>query len=141
MTTNRIDIVPFGPELATPKLLFHLWVKFEDLFGSDTLYCLDDLAWTFRWNTLYQKVYMVFVGPNFNELNLIPLRYLKADVFQTLVNFLRENNPSILRRAYKVVEKYWNIVTFMDIFTHISKVIIFSKQSFGELTPYEIRSR
>ena len=27
----------------------------------------------------------------------------------------------------------------MNIFTHISKVIIFSKQSFGELTPYEIR--
>ena len=28
----------------------------------------------------------------------------------------------------------------MNIFTHISKVIIFSKQSFGELTPNEIRT-
>ena len=106
MTTNRIDIVPFGPELTAPKLIFHLWVKFEDLFGSDALNCLDDLAWTFRWNTLYQKMYMVFVGSNFNELNLIPLRYLKADVFQTLVNFFSENNTSVLRRANKVVEKY-----------------------------------
>ena len=106
MTTNRIDIVPFGPELTAPKLLFHLWVKFEDLFGGDALYCLDDLAWAFRWNTLYQKVYMVFIGPYFNELYLITLRYLKADVFQTLVNCFSENNPSILRRAYKVVEKY-----------------------------------
>ena len=106
MTTNRIDIVPFGPEFTAPKLLFHLRVKFEDLFGSDALYCLDDLAWTFRWNTLYQKVYMVFVGSNFNELNLIPLRYLKADVLQGLGICLSENNPSILRWAYKVVEKY-----------------------------------
>ena len=106
MTTNRIDIVTFGPELTAPKLLFHLWVKFEDLFGGDALYCLDNLAGTFRWNTLYQKVYMVFVRSNFNELNLIPLRYLKADVFQTLVNFFSENNASVLRRANKVVEKY-----------------------------------
>ena len=72
MTSNRIDIVPFGPELTAPKLLLHLWVKFEYLFGGDALYSLDDLAWTFRWNTLYQKVYMVFVRSNFNELNLIP---------------------------------------------------------------------
>ena len=106
MTSNRIDIVTFGPELTAPKLLFHLWVKFEDLFGGDTLYCLDNLAGTFRWNTLYQKVYMVFVSSNFNELNLIPLRYLKADVFQTLINFLSEHNTSVLRWANKVVEKY-----------------------------------
>ena len=106
MTTNRIDIVPFGPELSAPKLFFHLWMMFENLFGRDALDRLDNLARTFRWNTLYQKVYMVFIGPYFNELNLITIRYLKADVFQTLVNFFSENNPSILRRADKVVEKY-----------------------------------
>jgi len=47
-------------------------VKFENLFGRDALDYLDNLAWTHRWNTLYQKVYMVFVRSNFNELNLIP---------------------------------------------------------------------
>ncbi len=140
MTTNRIDIVTFGPKLTAPKLFFYLWVKFEDLFGGDTLYCLDNLAGTFRWNTLYQKVYMVFISSNFNELNLLPLRYLKAAVFQTLVNFFSESNASVLRRVNKVVQEYWNIVTFMYIFTHISKVIIFSKKSFGELTPNKIRS-
>ena len=106
MTTNRIDIVPFGPELTAQKLLFHLWVKFEDLFGGDTLYCLDNLAGTFRWNTLYQKVYMVFVSSNFNELNLIPLRYLKANVLQCQVNCFAKHNPPIFGRAYKVVENY-----------------------------------
>lgn len=46
---------------------------------------------------------MVFVGSNFNELNLISLRYPTADVFQTLINFFSENNPSILRRADKTI--------------------------------------
>jgi len=71
MTSNRIDIVSFGPKLPTPKLLFHFWVKFENLFGRDALDSLDNLAWAHRWNTLYQKMNMVFIRSNFNELNLI----------------------------------------------------------------------
>ena len=106
MTSNRIDIVPFGPELAAPKLLFHLRVKHENLFSRDALDCLDNLAWTHRWNTLYQKMNVVVVCSNFNEFNLISLRYLKANVFQALVNSLTEYNPAIFCRAYKVVEKY-----------------------------------
>ena len=106
MTSNRIDIVSFGPKLPTPQLLFHLRVKLENLYGGDALDSLDYLAWTHRWNTLYQKMNMVFVRPNFNELNLIPLRYLKTDVFQTLINSFTKHNPPIFGRAYKVVEKY-----------------------------------
>ena len=106
MTSNRVDIVSFGPKFPAPKLLFHLWMKLENLFGGDALDNLDNLTWTHHWNTLYQKMNMVFVGPNFNELNLIPLRYLKADVFQRFINCLIEHNPAIFGRAYKVVEKY-----------------------------------
>lgn len=106
MTPNRIDIVSFGPKLPTPKLLFHFWVKLENLFGSDTLDSLDYLAWTLRWNALYQKMNMIFVGSNFNELNLIPLRYLKANILQRQVNCFAEHNPSIFGRTYKVVEKH-----------------------------------
>jgi len=106
MTPNRIDIVSFGPKLPTPKLLFHFWVKFENLFGRDALDSLDNLAWAHRWNTLYQKMNMVFIRSNFNELNLIALRYLKANVLQGLVNCLSENNSSILRWANKMIEKY-----------------------------------
>ncbi len=106
MTSNRIDIVPFGPELAAPKLLFYLQVKRENLFCRDTLDSLDNLAWTHRWNTLYQKMNVVVVGSNFNELNLIPLRYLKANVLQRQVNCFAEHNPPIFGWAYKVIEKY-----------------------------------
>ncbi len=106
MTPNRIDIVSFGPELPTPKLFFHLRVKLEKLYGGNALDSLDYLAWTLRWNTLYQKMNMVFVRPNFNELNLIPLRYLKANVLQRQVNCFAEHNPPIFGWAYKVVEKY-----------------------------------
>jgi hypothetical protein len=81
-------------------------VKLENLYGGNALDSLDYLAWTHRWNTLYQKMNMVFVGANFNELNLIPLRNLKTNIFQRLVNGFAEYNPAILGRAYKVVEKY-----------------------------------
>lgn len=106
MTTDSIDIVPFSPEFPTPKLLFHFWVKLEKLFGNDTFDSLYYGAWTHRWNTLNQKVNMIFVGPYFNELYLIPLRYLKADLFQRLVNGFAEYNPAIFRWAYKMVEKH-----------------------------------
>ena len=105
MTPNCIDIVSFGPKLPSPKLLFYRWMKFENLFGGNALDRLDNFAWTHRWYTLYQKVNMVFVGPNFNDLNLIPLRYFKTDVFQRLVNRFTEHKPAIFGRVYKVVKK------------------------------------
>jgi len=78
---------------------------------------------------------MVFICPYFYELNFKPLRYFKTGVFQRLVNRFTEYNPSVFGRAYKMVQKYWNIMALMNIFTHITKIVNFSKQSFGELTP------
>ena len=106
MTPNCVDIVPFGPELTTPELLFHLRVKLEDLLGRDAFDRLNNFARTHRWNALNQKMNMIFVGANFNELNLIPLRYLKADLLQALVYCLTKYNSAIFRRAYKMVQKY-----------------------------------
>jgi len=137
MTPNCVDIVTFGPELTTPELLFHLRVKLENLLGRDAFDRFNDFARTHRWDALDQKMNMIFVRANFNELNLVPHRYLKADILQALVYSLTKYKAAIFRRAYKVVKKYWYIVTLMDKFTHITKVIIFSKQSFGELNPWE----
>ena len=105
MTTDSVDIVPFGPELSAPKLILHLRVKLENLFGRDALDCFYDLGWAHHRYTLDQKMNMVFVGPYFDKLDLISLRNLKADIFQTLINSLAKNNPSILGWANKVVEK------------------------------------
>ena len=106
MTPNCVDIVPFGPELSTPELLFHLRVKFENLLGRDAFDRLNDFARTHRWYTLNQEMNMIFVSANFNEHNLIALRYLKADLLQALVYCLTENNSAIFRWTYKVVQKY-----------------------------------
>ena len=78
---------------------------------------------------------MVIICPYFNEFNFITLRYFKTDVFQRLVHRFAKYYPTVFGRADKVIEKYGNIVTLINIFTHITKVITYPKQSFGELTP------
>lgn len=105
MPTHSIDIVTFGPKLSSPKLLFHLRMKFENLFGRDAFDRFDDLGRTHRWYALYQKMNMVLVRPYFNELDLIPLRNLKTDFFQTLIDRFGDNNPPIFGRTHEVVEK------------------------------------
>lgn len=86
MPIHSIEIVTLSLKLSAPELLFHFRIKIESIFSRDAFDRFDDLGWTHRWYTLYQKMNVVFVRPYFNELGLIPLRNLKADLFQTLVN-------------------------------------------------------
>ncbi|AMV71872.1 hypothetical protein DBW_1510 [Desulfuromonas sp. DDH964] len=46
---------------------------------------------------------MVFVGPNFYELNLVSFGDLKADLFETAINLWGENNPAVFCWANKMV--------------------------------------
>jgi len=78
---------------------------------------------------------MILVCPNFYKNNLIPFLYFKAKHLQTLINSLCENYFAIFSWTNKIVQKYCNIMALMYVFTHKTKLILYSKQSFGELTP------
>ena len=69
--SNSIDIKTFPPELTTPQLLLHLWVFFKEFFGCDTFNQLYNFRRAVCWNTLNQKMNMIFVCSDLDELNFI----------------------------------------------------------------------
>src|SRR5680860_242752 len=86
MTTDRSNIKPFCPKLTSPKILFHLWMKFENLLCCNAFYRLNYPCWTLHWNTLNQKMNVVIICTNLNKRNFKTLGNLKAYFFQTRVN-------------------------------------------------------
>jgi hypothetical protein len=48
----------------------------------------------------------------------MPLPYLNAYFFQSIVNFFRKYNPSIFRRTNYMVYEYRDIVAFVEVYTH-----------------------
>src|SRR6476620_3128549 len=81
MSADCIHIVPLRPKFPTPELLFYFRMQFENLPCCDTFHTPNDLHCTQCRNTLNQKVDMILVCSNLNELYLISLRYLKTYFF------------------------------------------------------------
>ena len=100
---HGVHKVSISPKLSTPKLLLHLRMLLEYLFGCQTFHCRYDLGRALRWNALYQEMNMVFVNSNFQKDNVVPFRYFKTDIFQTFINFLAEYDSAIFCRADKMV--------------------------------------
>lgn len=75
---------------------------------------------------------MVPIRPDLQENHLVPLRYFYADLAQHLIDMLAEDDPSIFRRTYHMIEQHRNIVTPMKILAFcqsppLSKVLERSK--------------
>lgn len=98
--------VSISPKLSTPKLLLNLRMLFEYLSGSQTFHCRYDLGRALRWNTLYQKMNMIFVNSYFQKENVVPFRYFKTDIFQAFINLLVEYNSAIFCRTHKMIQQY-----------------------------------
>ena len=106
MTTNRINIKTFCPKLSSPKFLFNLWMKFENLLCCNAFYHLNYPRWTLHWNTLNQKMNVVIICTNLNKRNLKTLGYLKANFSQTIVNSGVEYNSTVFGRTDKMIQQY-----------------------------------
>ncbi len=138
MSSNRTNIKPFCPKFSSPQLLPDFWMKLENLFRCNTFYCLNDSSWAQHWNTLYQKMNVVVICTNLNKKNFKTLRDFNTYLFQTFINLFVKNDSPVLSWTYKMVKKYGNIMTLMNKFAHITNLKLFSKQSFGELTPLRL---
>jgi len=86
MFTHSIYIKTFCPKLSTPELFFYFRVKSKYLFCSYALYYLNYFRGAIHRNTLYQKMNMIFICPNFYKINLITIGNTNANVFQTIVD-------------------------------------------------------
>src|ERR1035438_6765647 len=133
---NRVHEISISPEFASPKLGFHFWMLFENLFGRDAFQHGDQRGWTQLWNTLNQKMDMILVSANLQKMNIIPFLNFQTHVFQSLINCFTEDHPTIFGRTNKMVQQYRYIMRFMYVFAfaHTYKVKIITPQSGGGLT-------
>src|SRR5678816_389605 len=86
MPTHRTDIEPARPEGAPPQGLLQARHPGEQLTRRDALDRADDLGRAVGRNRLDQKMDMVLIGPDLQELDLVALRNALADRDQSRVH-------------------------------------------------------
>lgn len=120
---DGVDEGPVSPELCTPELLLELGFPEEHLPGGDAL---DQTNNRGRWvgrNRLDEEVDVILVGPDLEEVELVPLLELQTDVFELLVDGGGvEDHPSVLGNTDEVVEQDGDVMTLVKIDTHLSSV-------------------
>jgi hypothetical protein len=112
------DEIPFRPEFSSPQLLLHARYSLEYLPGCYALDCPHDPRRTVPRHRLEQEMNMVFLNPNLNENNLVPLRNLQTYILENQIYLFRKHNPPVLGRTHQMIQQYRHVTLLMDIFTH-----------------------
>ena len=89
--TNRVNIIPITPKLTAPKLMFHFWMQSKQFSCCNTFYHLSYLFWRHHWNTLYQKMNVIFIRANLDKMYFKSSFYVFAHFNQTLFHLLCQN--------------------------------------------------
>ena len=103
---DRVHEITICPKFSAPKLGFHFWVLFENLFGRDTFQHGDDYSRTQLGNTLNQKMNMILVCANLQKVNLVSFLNFHANIFQRLINCFAKDNPAIFGRTNKMIQQH-----------------------------------
>ena len=98
-----VNIVPICPEMPSPQYFFYFPVSSKYFLARDTLDYLHCFSWRHYWNSLYQKMHMIFVNSNLHKVNLISLPYSYTDFLQCLRYLSCKNLSPVFSRAYNVV--------------------------------------
>lgn len=102
--SNRVNVVPVGPKLPSPQLLFHFWMKTEKFSCSNTFYHLNYRLWRHHRNALHQKMNMIFICSNLQKMYLKPAFNIFAHLNQTLFNIFRQNTSPIFYRTNQMIQ-------------------------------------
>ena len=65
---------------------------------------------------------VVFIRSNLQKLDLIPLLYPKAHLFENIIYIIVKHRPSVLRRKYQVVQQFSDVMTLVDVLAHPSRL-------------------
>ena len=127
--SHRADVIPGSPQVSSPQLLLYFRAGGKDFSRRYALYDLYYLLRAVHRHTLHKEMYVVFVRPYFQKRDLISLTYLQTNLFELLVHFRTKYDSAILRRTNNVIEKYRNIMAFMNESTHSYSIV--SQQAAG----------
>ena len=120
MFSDGSCVVSICPEFAAPKLLLHVGTTPEYFSCGQAFYHRNNIGHTVPRYRLHQKMNMVLICSNFQELQLISFLDLQADSFQLLIHRFIKHNASVFRWKHQMVYQHSHIVAFMYIFAHIA---------------------
>ena len=127
--SDGVDIVTFRPELTTPQHPLDLWVLFENSSCRDALDGLNNVSRRCCGGALYEKVHVVSISANFEEVDVVSLLYSKTDLLERSGNTVGEYFPSVLDGAYDVIQEKRLVVAFLDVFFHATNIHLTSLPS------------
>ena len=113
--TDGVNIVAFRPELTTPQHPLDLWIVFENLSCRDALDGLNDIFRGCCGDGLYEKVDVITVRADFDEVDIISLLYSKTDFRERFDHTVGQYFSSILDRTYYVIQQTGFVVTLWDM--------------------------
>ena len=61
---------------------------------------------------------MVFVRPDLQERDLVPVADVEADALEDRLHLIGDDRAPVLGRADRVVEQRGDVVTLVDVFAH-----------------------
>ena len=117
--TDGVRVIPARPELSTPEHLLDFGMTAEDLLCGNALDGLNDGRGRHHGDALDEKMDMVFIRPDLDEMDLVSFSYSHAHSFERYLHFFRKDLSSVLGRTDNVVEKQRLVMPFEDMFAHL----------------------
>ena len=116
--TDGVRVIPARPELSTPEHLLDFGMTAEDLLCSNALDGLNDGRGRHHRDALDEKMDMVFIRPDLDEMDLMSFSYSHTHLFERHLHFFRKDLSSVLGRTDDVVEKQGLVMPFEYMFAH-----------------------
>ena len=89
--TDGVRVISARPELSTPQHLLDFGMTAKDLLCSDALDGLNDGRGRHHGDALDEKMDMVFIRPDLDEMDLVSFPYSHADLFEAYLHLFREH--------------------------------------------------
>ena len=105
-------------EFASPYFLLHLGTALEHFSCSEAFYHRYDLSHNVCQNRLHQKMNMILICTNLQELHLISLLDIYTNFLQNIIHLIIKYYTPILGRKHQMVYQYRYIMTLMYVFVH-----------------------
>lgn len=126
-----IDEISVGPELSTPQPGSKLGKTFEYFSGRQTLYYPGYFGWRIHGYGLNEKVDVILVCPDLDEVYLVSLGNLQAHVFNFLVYLDIEPLLPSLAYTHQMVQQNRNIVALVKKYAHPTSLTKPARQAAG----------
>ena len=113
--TDGVDVKTARPEPSSPQHPFDLRVALEYLLCSNAFDGSNDLAGRCCRDRLDEKVDVVLVGADLDEVDVIAVLYFKADGSECFDDTVAQYFPAVLDGEYRVVEQTRLVVALLDM--------------------------